>query len=126
MYLPNFYQFPIFFQTVDEKCSYKIDPDNKKKTFCQREAWITSGVYGFSLAIQHFGIERFKQNITKTVKGFDYILDKLYGPKIVEIAQESRTEKIRTTAKKATEKATEIARSKAKQTIARRQTPASA
>lgn len=105
--------------TVDEKCQYKVDPENNSRTKCIREAWIESHVYGFARAIQHFGIERFKQNISKTVKGFEYVMESLYAPKIMDSVAhpESRTEKIRTTAKKATEKATEIARSKAGQTM---------
>jgi hypothetical protein len=91
--------------------------ENSSKTRCIREAWIESNLYGFARAIQHFGIERFKQNITRTVKGFDYVLERLYIPRIMEAPQESRAGKIRTTAKKATEKATEIARSKAGQTM---------
>lgn len=41
--------------------------------------WIESNVYGMSKAIQAFGMQRFKVNSTKAVKGFNYVLNSMYG-----------------------------------------------
>ncbi|XP_072368146.1 PRELI domain-containing protein 1, mitochondrial-like isoform X2 [Scyliorhinus torazame] len=37
---------------VREWCEYRIHPENKNWTQIKREAWISSNLYGFSLAIQ--------------------------------------------------------------------------
>lgn len=61
-----------------EKCVYKPSQDNAEWTECCREAWVSSGVFGFAVALQAFGMERFKKNIQKSLKGFDYTLNRLY------------------------------------------------
>lgn len=52
--------------------------ENGDWTECRREAWVSSGVFGFARALQAFGMERFKKNIQKSVKGFNYTLSRLY------------------------------------------------
>uniref|UniRef100_A0A8K9VD16 PRELI/MSF1 domain-containing protein n=1 Tax=Oncorhynchus mykiss TaxID=8022 RepID=A0A8K9VD16_ONCMY len=42
-------------------------------TYAPREAWISSGVYGFSRPIQEFGLARFKSNQVKAMKGLEYL-----------------------------------------------------
>uniref|UniRef100_A0A8C4QI15 PRELI domain containing 1a n=1 Tax=Eptatretus burgeri TaxID=7764 RepID=A0A8C4QI15_EPTBU len=64
---------------VEEKCEYMVHPDNCAWTLVYRQAWISSNIFGFSRAIQEFGLARFKSNVTKTVKGFEYILSSLHG-----------------------------------------------
>ncbi|KAM9103904.1 PRELI domain-containing protein 1, mitochondrial isoform X2 [Hippopotamus amphibius kiboko] len=62
--------------------------------------------------LMEFGLARFKSNVTKTMKGFEYILAKLQGeapPKtLVETAKEAK-EKAKETALAATEKAKDLA-----------------
>lgn len=40
------------FQSVEERCVYKINPENGSWTEIKREAWISSNVYGLTRAIQ--------------------------------------------------------------------------
>lgn len=44
--------FCMLFQSVEERCHYQINPENGSWTEIKREAWISSGVYGLSRAIQ--------------------------------------------------------------------------
>ena len=39
------------------------------RTECQKDAWISSNVFGFARAIESFGIERYKRNIDKVYIG---------------------------------------------------------
>jgi hypothetical protein len=64
--------------TVVERCVYQPSRDNCEWTECQRQAWIDSNLYGFSYALQAFGVERFKKNVSKSVKGFNYALNRLF------------------------------------------------
>lgn len=61
-----------------EKCVYNPSQENCDWTECRREAWVSSGVYGFGKALQAFGMERFKKNVNKSLKGFNYVLNRLY------------------------------------------------
>lgn len=61
-----------------EKCVYKRSQENSEWTECQREAWVSSSVFGFAKALQAFGMERFKKNIQKSIKGYNYTLNRLY------------------------------------------------
>ncbi|XP_078406755.1 PRELI domain containing 1a isoform X3 [Cetorhinus maximus] len=88
-------------EVVQECCVYGIHPENKNWTQIKREAWISSNLYGFSLAIQECGLASFKSSITKTIKGFEYVLAGMQG--------ETPTKTLRETAKEATEKAKETA-----------------
>ncbi|CAB1337617.1 unnamed protein product, partial [Coregonus sp. 'balchen'] len=65
--------------SVEERCEYRINPDNTSWTEINREAWISSNLYGLSRAIQEFGLARFKTSVTKTMKGFEYVLAKMQG-----------------------------------------------
>ncbi|XP_006899766.1 PREDICTED: PRELI domain-containing protein 1, mitochondrial-like [Elephantulus edwardii] len=77
---------------VEERCVYYVNSDNS--------------------AVQEFGLARFKNNVTKTMKGFEYILAKLQGEApsktLVETAKEAK-EKAKETALAATEKAKDLA-----------------
>lgn len=93
---------------VEEKCVYRPNPENPACTQVQREAWVTSSVFGFSRAIQEFGLARFRRNQIKATEGFEYILANLQGevpPKTLKGA----TEKAKETALAATEKAKDLA-----------------
>lgn len=35
------------------------------RTECQKEAWISSNVFGLARTIESFGVERYKQNIER-------------------------------------------------------------
>ncbi|XP_060871003.1 PRELI domain-containing protein 1, mitochondrial [Metopolophium dirhodum] len=64
---------------VTEKVVYKVNEENPSTTVAERSVWIESNVYGMSKAIQAFGMQRFKVNSTKAVKGFNYVLNSMYG-----------------------------------------------
>jgi len=65
---------------VDEKCEYTVSPDTKSWTLLKREAWVSSSVLGFSKAIEALGVERYRKNIKKSLKGLEYLLGKMYMP----------------------------------------------
>nr|KAF6349799.1 PRELI domain containing 1 [Myotis myotis] len=64
---------------VEERCVYCVNSDNSGWTEIHREAWVSSSLFGVSRAVQEFGLARFKSNVTKSMKGFEYILAKLQG-----------------------------------------------
>jgi len=64
---------------VTEKVVYKVNEENPSTTVAERSVWIESNVYGMSKAIQAFGLQRFKVNSAKAVKGFNYVLNSMYG-----------------------------------------------
>ncbi|XP_072002096.1 PRELI domain-containing protein 1, mitochondrial isoform X1 [Engystomops pustulosus] len=104
--------------SVEERCVYCENKDNKNWTEVRREAWVSSKVFGFSRPIQktprviEFGLARFKSNVTKAMKGYDYILARMQGDiparTLVETAKEA-TEKAKETALAAKEKAKDLA-----------------
>ncbi|XP_038661828.1 PRELI domain-containing protein 1, mitochondrial-like isoform X3 [Scyliorhinus canicula] len=97
---------------VEEKCTYRPNPENPMWTQVQREAWVTSNVFGFSRAIQEFGLARFRRNQLKATEGFEYILSHLQGelpPKTLKETAKEATEKAKETALAATEKAKDLA-----------------
>ncbi|NWW57824.1 PRLD1 protein, partial [Ifrita kowaldi] len=99
-------------QVVEERCVYRVNPENSNWTEVKREAWVSSSLFGVSRAIQEFGLARFKSNVTKSTKGFEYVLARMQGETpsktLVETAKEA-TEKAKETALAATEKAKDLA-----------------
>ncbi|KPP65711.1 PRELI domain-containing protein 1, mitochondrial-like [Scleropages formosus] len=98
--------------SVEERCVYRVNPDNGDWTEIKREAWISSKLYGLSRAIQEFGLARFKASVTKTMKGFEYILARMQGdtaPRTLAETAKEATGKARETALAATEKAKGLA-----------------
>ncbi|XP_027574489.1 PRELI domain-containing protein 1, mitochondrial [Pipra filicauda] len=97
---------------VEERCVYRVNPENSNWTEVKREAWVSSSLFGVSRAIQEFGLARFKSNVTKSTKGFEYVLARMQGEApsktLVETAKEA-TEKAKETALAATEKAKDLA-----------------
>ncbi|XP_031564390.1 PRELI domain-containing protein 1, mitochondrial-like [Actinia tenebrosa] len=65
---------------VEEKCVYAVNPQNKEWTTCEKQSWVSSDVYGFARAIEAFGVERYKKNAKKAIKGLEHIMEKLYTP----------------------------------------------
>ncbi|XP_024919127.1 PRELI domain containing 1a [Cynoglossus semilaevis] len=88
---------------------YRTNPDNSNWTELKREAWISSRVFGLSRAIQEFGLARFKTRVTKTMKGFEYVLAKMQGETPTKTLAETATERARETALAAKEKAKDLA-----------------
>jgi len=88
---------------------YVPSKENVEWTECRREAWVSSGVFGFALALQAFGMERFKKNIQKSVKGFNYTLNRLYPAVDTYVAvHSSGAVTLRTKAKTASEIAASV------------------
>ncbi|KAL2077713.1 hypothetical protein ACEWY4_027217 [Coilia grayii] len=94
---------------VRERCVYAVNPDNSNWTEIKREAWISSSLTGLSRAIQEFGVARFKKSVTKTMKGFEYVLAKMQGETPSKTLAETATERARETALAAKEKAKDLA-----------------
>ncbi|XP_026876789.1 PRELI domain containing 1b isoform X2 [Electrophorus electricus] len=65
--------------SVKERCIFQESVAHPSWTQLQREAWISSDVFGFSRAIQEFGLARFKSNQVKAMRGLEYALTNLYG-----------------------------------------------
>lgn len=95
--------------SVEERCVYATNPDNNNLTDINREAWISSNLYGLSRAVQEFGLARFKNSVLKTMKGFEYVLSKMQGETPTRTLAETATEKARETALAAKEKAKGLA-----------------
>lgn len=109
--------------TVEERCVYRSNPDENNSTLVDRQAWISSGLFGFATAIQAFGMDRFRKNVAKTCQGFNYTLESMFPVFQAQTVtnQDSAAplldrEKLRERAKKATE----LAKSKASPFIAAR------
>ncbi|XP_033215255.1 PRELI domain-containing protein 1, mitochondrial isoform X2 [Belonocnema kinseyi] len=64
--------------TVVEKVVYRVSEDNPEWTVAKRSAWIDSQVFGFSRAIQAFGVDRFKKNCSKMASGFNFVLESMF------------------------------------------------
>ncbi|KAK2899471.1 PRELI domain-containing protein 1, mitochondrial-like isoform X2 [Channa argus] len=62
---------------VVERCVFKENIIQPSWTKLRREAWISSGIYGFARPIQEFGFARFKTNQAKAMKGLEFALFKL-------------------------------------------------
>lgn len=95
--------------SVEERCVYRVNPDNNSWTEIKREAWISSNLYGLSRAIQEFGLARFKSSVTKTMKGFEYVLARMQGELPTRTLAETATVKARETALAAKVKAKDLA-----------------
>ncbi|XP_010896785.1 PRELI domain containing 1a [Esox lucius] len=95
--------------SVEERCEYRMNPDNPSWTEINREAWISSNLYGLSRAVQEFGLARFKTSVTKTMKGFEYVLAKMQGETPSRTLAEHATDRARETALAAKEKAKDLA-----------------
>ncbi|KFO27745.1 PRELI domain-containing protein 1, mitochondrial [Fukomys damarensis] len=85
---------------VEEQCVYCENSYNSGWTEIHWETWVSSSLFGVSRAVQEFGLDCFKSNVTKTMKGFEYILAKLQG--------EAPSKTLIETAKEAKEKAKEL------------------
>ncbi|XP_011690009.1 PREDICTED: PRELI domain-containing protein 1, mitochondrial [Wasmannia auropunctata] len=64
--------------SIVEKVVYQISEENPEWTVAKRSAWIDSQVFGFSRAIQAFGLDRFKKNCVKMSEGFNYVLANMF------------------------------------------------
>lgn len=106
-----------WFVNVIEKCVYTVDPENRRKVLQNKSYWNYSGVFGFSKAIELYGYEKAKRDAKKTQEGFIHILEKLFpSPDVViptTVHAIKGTEKLKETARKATELAKD-AKEKAK------------
>lgn len=101
---------------------YTQSKEDPSKTVADRSAWIDSQLYGLSRPIQAFGFERFKKNCVKAEKGFHHVLNMMFPghelPVLVSPHKHfdlsEQKEKLRESAKRATE----IAKSKARPVVA--------
>jgi hypothetical protein len=88
-----------------------MNAENSKWTVCEKTAWISSDIFGFSSAIQAFGLERFRKNASKACKGYEYVLDKMFTTPA--IAHHTHSENLKERALKVAQKAKEKAKEKA-------------
>ncbi|XP_030643849.1 PRELI domain-containing protein 1, mitochondrial-like [Chanos chanos] len=98
--------------TVRERCVFQESENRPAWTELKREAWISSGVYGFSRPIQEFGLARFKSNQAKAMKGLEYALANLHGdgqPWHLRDSVKDASEKAKETVLAASEKAKHLA-----------------
>lgn len=91
---------------------YKPSEENPEWTIAERSAWVDSKVMGFGLAIQAFGVERFKKNCAKTVRGFNHVLSAMFPPPASQPPQPHSTQ-VQSKLKGAAKKASELAKAKA-------------
>lgn len=95
--------------SVTEKVTYQMDGENSNHTVVNRSAMIDSQVFGFSKAIAAFGLDRFKKNCTKMIKGFEHVLVAIYPHHPTSLALMAgaaaggKTQKIKEAAKHASE-----------------------
>ncbi|XP_035673812.1 PRELI domain-containing protein 1, mitochondrial-like isoform X2 [Branchiostoma floridae] len=103
---------------VREKVVYSVSPENNGWTQVHREAWVSSSMYGFIRAIQHFGVDRYKKNSEKANLGLQLVLGRLFN-KGQEVSSEQKpVEKkilLKEKAKVAKEAAIQVAQQKAQQ-----------
>ncbi|XP_061768321.1 PRELI domain-containing protein 1, mitochondrial-like isoform X2 [Nerophis ophidion] len=76
--------------SVEERCVFQDCAEQPGVTLLRREAWISSGIYGFSRPIQEFGLARFKSNQAKAMKGLEYALSNIQGIRLRLSAAERR------------------------------------
>jgi len=69
----------LFFQSIVEKVVYEISEENLEWTVMKRSAWIDSQVFGFSRAIQAFGLDQLKKNCAKMAESFNYVLTNVFS-----------------------------------------------
>ncbi|KAI1278096.1 PRELI domain-containing protein 1, mitochondrial [Halotydeus destructor] len=68
------------FMTIEEKVKYTAVNDRGDWTVSERQAWINSNMFGISRAVQALGFERFKSNVAKASKGYQFVLDAMFNP----------------------------------------------
>lgn len=95
--------------SIEEKCIYTKTSECDGWVECRRQAWIDSGVKGLTRVIASYGMSRFRNNLKKTVDGFNHVLTSLYTPETdaTEMPKKS-SEKLKESAKKATEMAKNV------------------
>lgn len=72
------------YMSIEEKVVYRPTGVNDNWTVAERMAWIDSSYgYGISRAVQAFGYDRFRKNVKKATRGFQFVLDSMYGSKVI-------------------------------------------
>lgn len=125
----NLRPFIFLFQNVIEKVVYKVNDEDANLTVAERSAWVESKLYGFSRAIEAFGIDRFRKNTRKAVNGFNYVLQNMFPKTYLALSQEQSNPSISVTGKEklmdAAKKATHLAKTKAETIYATAYQPSS-
>lgn len=115
----------LYFQSIVEKVVYKVSDENPEWTVAERSAWIDSQVIGFGRAIQAFGIERFKKNCSKMIRGFDYVLANMFPTPISpnnSASSDQHTLLSKDKIKDAAKKASKLAKAKAETFMGQKET----
>lgn len=72
------------YMSIEEKVVYRCTGTNDNWTVAERIAWIDSSYgYGISRAVQAFGYDRFRKNVKKATRGFQFVLESMYAPKLI-------------------------------------------
>lgn len=67
--------------SITEQVTYSPDPSNPTQTVANRQAWIDSQMYGLRMAIETYGLERFRSNASRAEEGFQHVLQQMFpGP----------------------------------------------
>ncbi|KAK0055212.1 PRELI domain-containing protein 1 mitochondrial [Biomphalaria pfeifferi] len=101
--------------SIEEKCVYKINPENPAWTICERTAFVSSCVFGVAGALEVFGAKRFQSNAKKATQGLDFVLTSLFRSDHLKDHPLLVSTKIKDTARKAAE----MAKSKAPPILSR-------
>jgi hypothetical protein len=97
-----------------EKVVYKVNDEDANLTVAERSAWVESKMFGLSRAIEAFGVERFRKNAKKAVKGFNFVLQNMFPKTFVSVTQEHTGPVAgKETLMDAAKKATHLAKTKA-------------
>lgn len=90
--------------SIEERCTYEVDPSDSNRTLVKREAWIDSQVFGFAGLLRKFGVERFKLNASNATKGLKIVLERLFPISTAAISKPHEPTAIQKFSETATEK----------------------
>lgn len=97
---------------VEEQCVYCVNYDDSCQAEIPWQAWVSSCLFVISRGVQEFGLVCFRSKATKTMKGFESILVKLFdeaSPKTLVKTAIEANEKEKETVQTSTEQGKDLA-----------------